>query len=613
MSQSFAEALSWVPVSRTLGSTLARAHDYARSQSHRTVALEHVLLALAEDSDAMMVLQASSIDVGRLMGDISALLGRSEDRFSPGQPIDPAADEALIRILDYAAAAARQSRRREINGAIVLAAIVGEGRSTAASLLQSQGLTFEGAIKALQRSQSASVTPPATPEPARHVQPPPMAPPATINGAATEANEQMLSRVRRRIDETRTAPPASPVAPVREPYPQPPVTPPRPIQPTATAITAAPPTIVQPTPAPVVSSLPSQAVSDGASDPLSEADGWLPPSSAQASSPPAPMPSSPAPMPAAEQPRPSRLPPPLPPVEARPPAPSSIGDRPADLSTLSERRPLDVRSRVTAPVVPPGSISSVPWPEPVQPQPQALPTFAPKPLVPSLQTNNYPADGGIAGPPYLNPDLASPPPPVPAANLPVPRNRDTQLAAPRIRAAIEAGQLVENIPRNMRVDQTVTVEVRIAKANLKALADGLEGRSSVFSHVIVVTKAMSVRLRAPDSAFVIETASPETQWIENALDQPGDDFASWRWHVTPNRRGKARLQLIVSARTVGSDGFAAETALPNQVVNVVVLTNYNRLSKRVGAWALAAFIGGMIARFGQGSVDTILTLWRGFE
>ena len=169
MSQSFAEALSWVPVSATFSATLGRAHEYALAQSHRQVTLEHLLLALADDPDAGAVLQNSNIDIARLTHDASAHLGHNDDRFAPGQPLDPSADEALVRILDYAAAAARQSRRREINGAIVLAAIVGEGRSMAASLLQAQGLTFEGAIKALQRAPvtqpAPRAAPPAAPAP----------------------------------------------------------------------------------------------------------------------------------------------------------------------------------------------------------------------------------------------------------------------------------------------------------------------------------------------------------------------------------------------------------------------------------------------------------------
>ena len=68
------------------------------------------------------------------------------------EPITHVFSSDLKRVLEAAAAAAQQGRRREINGAIVLAAIVGDGKSTAAHLLRNQGLTFEEAIRALQRA-----------------------------------------------------------------------------------------------------------------------------------------------------------------------------------------------------------------------------------------------------------------------------------------------------------------------------------------------------------------------------------------------------------------------------------------------------------------------------
>jgi len=177
------------------------------------------------------------------------------------------------------------------------------------------------------------------------------------------------------------------------------------------------------------------------------------------------------------------------------------------------------------------------------------------------------------------------------AGRPVPKHR------------AEIGQLVENIPRIMRVAVPALVEVRIAKAEVKALAEGLQGGGAAYQHEVTITKAMSVRLRAPDGGFFIETASPETQWIERAMLLSSDDFASWRWHVTPREKGKKRLQLIISARTVGADGLAAETALPDQVVTVRVRTNYGKTASHWMGWGIAALIGGLLAKFGEGLLD----------
>lgn len=165
------------------------------------------------------------------------------------------------------------------------------------------------------------------------------------------------------------------------------------------------------------------------------------------------------------------------------------------------------------------------------------------------------------------------------------------------------GQLAENIPRRMTALVPELVEVRVLKAQVRALAERLQGAGTAYRHDVVVTKAMSVRLRAPEGGFWIETASPETQWIENTLGLLSDDYASWRWIVTPQRPGKARLQLIVSARTVGADGLAAETALPDQVIEVKVRTNYQKVAIQWGGWIAAAGLGAILARFGEGIWD----------
>jgi hypothetical protein len=125
-----------------------------------------------------------------------------------------------------------------------------------------------------------------------------------------------------------------------------------------------------------------------------------------------------------------------------------------------------------------------------------------------------------------------------------------------------------------------------------------------------VTKAMSVRLRAPEGGFFIETSSPETQWIENVLGLMADDFASWRWTITPRDRGKQRLQLLISARTVGADGLTAETALPDQVIEVKVAVNYAKTAARWAGWMTAAVIGGILARFGEGLFNPLLSILR---
>jgi hypothetical protein len=164
----------------------------------------------------------------------------------------------------------------------------------------------------------------------------------------------------------------------------------------------------------------------------------------------------------------------------------------------------------------------------------------------------------------------------------------------------------------MRVGKTARAEIRIAKGSIKALTEGLEGGGQVWQHAVTVTKAMSVRMRAPDGGFFIESASPETQWIESNLGYASDDFASWRFLITPQSRGWSSLQIIVSARTIGADGIAAESALPDQIVDVKVKANIGRSLARLFGWTVAAVIGGALATFGEASMGTATALLKKF-
>lgn len=552
MTTMIVDDLGRIPMSPYLTATLTRAADYATAQSHREVGLEHLLLALTEDPEATVVLKASNVDLAQLSAEVSEYLGRSDDRLQPDSNQTTAISTDLRRILEAAAAAARQGRRREINGAIVLAAIVGDGTSAAANFLRVQGLTFEEVIRALQRAAPVAPPPPA---PAPAAAAPPSPAPAPVSA------------------------PARPPAPAPTPPPPPPVAAP------------VPRPEPQPTPAPI----------------------------------PAPPPPAPAPAPRYPSPPPTDFTQPASTEEILASARERLQNRPDPRESASGS------GSVTLPRANYPDLGGPPHPAPssaAPPEPEADPYANFGQTAPGAQLDdgldNIPApwpaepEEPIAAPaPSLDAGRHTPRAPAPFPQSPAPSARAPDVprtgppaASERRRAAssgpfvgswplIEAGQLIENIPRRMRVALPVVVEARIARADVKALAEGLAGGGAVFRHEVVVTKAMSVRLRAPEGGFSIENRSPETQWIENVLGLASDDFASWRWTVTPRTRGKRQLQLIVSARTVGADGVTAETALPDQVIEVRVATNYGRTAKRWAGWIAAAVLGGLLAKFGE--------------
>ena len=667
---------SQIPMSASLAATLARASESASASGSGEVTLEHVLSALCDDPEAGAVLDASQVDVQRLKAEAADYLSRTMQRAEPGQS-QLAISPAVKRILEAAAAAARGGRRRDINGAIVLAAIIGDGKSAASQMLQAQGLTFDEAIRALQAALS---------QPQRD---------AAANPAAAE---DVLARARERVN-SRSAPslreimedlprqpaPQSPfqpspqaqewppefdAAPVpvssRPEWPAQPQLPsmaspsPAPEQPRKSApsnngmwqkaqepdviegdakaasetsflthhqpIPAAPPAALAPTlPAKVAQPVPAQP---GDTSPAPYPDmsqmgsSAVPPRMAE----PQPIPQTMQPafqptQPAAPQPtaQPGAQPAPPPPVVPQPfaiPQSAHHGQQTAPQSPpFNQNQPPPASGYaypsgqpMSRPAAPP---SASPFERPhnfdlgrVAPgQPPPMPPPIPRPAAPAggaapalNRKLSAPSISVAAGMRPGSPDGFVPPPPAREPAAPAPK-RERQLAA-------ETGQLAENIPRSMRVGTSERVEVRIATAHVNAITQGLEGGGAAWHHEVTVTQAMSVRLRAPDGGFFIETASPETQWIENQLGlMAGDDFASWRFLVTPQQRGKARLQIIVSARSVGGDGLAAETALPDQVIEVKVRTNYKRVLLRWTGWLLAAIAGGAFAKFGEGAFE----------
>ena len=589
MGAGIADQLAPIPMSSTLGQTLARAAQYGQEQSHKEVALDHLLLALTEDEDARQVMLTSGVSISDLQADVSQQIGRLEPRLPPGESGTAAISDELRRILNAASVAARAGRRTLIDGAIVLAAIIGDGRTDAAGLLRAHGLTFEAAIDAIrQTSKNTAEQPTEAPETTSAREAPEAPPPAPPAEAATpvappQDTAEILAKARARVAEqgitgqdstTPTDPEGVPAAtedaagpqtgppdetpgpvPAAEPSIEPPAPPEHPpsnepanAPPEAPALESnfehleripqrspePPPPRRQPQPAP---------------GPLAPAPhpstGWAPP------------PSGPAPATAAPTPR--GAPPPIPPGgPSRPPAPAPSGrNEPAAPPTLDPgRRQPPWAGR-------PAAAPSAPAPHHIPP---TVPLPSPEEVFSHFER-------------VVEPQPSAHPPPAKAPE-------------------VMPGQLVETIPRRMRVGIAVPVEVRIAKAEVKAISEGLEMGNTAYRHEVQVTKAMSVRLRAPEGGFYIETASPETQWIESALGLMADDFARWRWSVTPRSRGKRRLQLIVSARTVGPDGLAAETALPDQIIEVRVSANYGVFFRRILGWAFAAVLGGLLAKFG---------------
>jgi len=190
---------------------------------------------------------------------------------------------------------------------------------------------------------------------------------------------------------------------------------------------------------------------------------------------------------------------------------------------------------------------------------------------------------------------------VPVGTPPRPETKK-EIKKERTSAIAKLGQLVENIPRIMRVGIPIEVEARIAQNledNIK-----LDMPGEVMTHEIMTTPAMTVMLRAPDGGFQIEPITLETQWVSNKqaqdlglIDQP--NFGQWLWRVTPSSRGRRRLKFSVAAHPIDQQVPSANIPIPQQDIEIKVRVNYRSAVQKVLLWTALAVAGGIAAKFGE--------------
>ncbi|MGR3503133.1 ATP-dependent Clp protease ATP-binding subunit ClpA [Pseudaestuariivita sp.] len=133
--------------STTLEQSIHAALALANSRSHEFATLEHLLLALIDEPDAVRVMKACSVDTDELRGalvdfiddDLSNLVTDTE-----GSEAVPTA--AFQRVIQRAAIHVQSSGRTEVTGANVLVAIFAERESNAAYFLQEQDMTRYDAV-----------------------------------------------------------------------------------------------------------------------------------------------------------------------------------------------------------------------------------------------------------------------------------------------------------------------------------------------------------------------------------------------------------------------------------------------------------------------------------
>src|SRR6185503_7622626 len=133
-------------LSRNLEQTLHRALSLASERRHEYATLEHLLLGLAEDTDAATVLRACGVDLDKLRSDLSEFLDKDLAGLATDRAGDPKPTAGFQRVVQRAAIHVQSSGRDEVTGANVLVALFSERESHAVYFLQLQDMTRLDAV-----------------------------------------------------------------------------------------------------------------------------------------------------------------------------------------------------------------------------------------------------------------------------------------------------------------------------------------------------------------------------------------------------------------------------------------------------------------------------------
>ncbi|MFN7901327.1 MAG: ATP-dependent Clp protease ATP-binding subunit ClpA [Holosporales bacterium] len=133
-------------ITRELEDTLRRALDLAVERRHEFATLEHLLLSLTEDADAIPVFKACGVNIDRLRKDVEGYLTAELHNITAPQAGAARPTSAFERVVQRAVFHVQSSGRTDVNGANVLVALFSERESHAVFFLQEQDMSRFDAV-----------------------------------------------------------------------------------------------------------------------------------------------------------------------------------------------------------------------------------------------------------------------------------------------------------------------------------------------------------------------------------------------------------------------------------------------------------------------------------
>lgn len=127
-------------ITKELEQTLQYAFSIAEEENHEYVTLEHLLLALTDDINAVEVLEACDVNITNLQTDLVSFIENELQPIIRDFPIDPKPTISFQRVVQRAAIQVQSSGKQDVSGANILVSMLEESESYAVFKLKEQGV-----------------------------------------------------------------------------------------------------------------------------------------------------------------------------------------------------------------------------------------------------------------------------------------------------------------------------------------------------------------------------------------------------------------------------------------------------------------------------------------
>ncbi len=134
-------------LSPNLEKTLRDAYELASNNEHEYVTLEHLLLSLLDDQDAISVLKACAVDTSSLKINIKNFISKDLQTLKENFTGEPKLTNGFQRVLQRAAIHVQSSGRENVTGANMIVALFSEKESHAVYFLHQQNMTRLDAVQ----------------------------------------------------------------------------------------------------------------------------------------------------------------------------------------------------------------------------------------------------------------------------------------------------------------------------------------------------------------------------------------------------------------------------------------------------------------------------------